>query len=216
MIPAPHTETDEAGFTLVELLVAIALLALMATYALSGLSYMNNFDRVTHRIERQAEVEAAARHLEKTLGDTRVVFGAEETVTAQIEFEGQENSIEVVSILDRALVRGGLFRLRYGLQQSGASADNQGAVLSVWREVFRPRSGSTKEDSIGEPTILMDGVQALHFHYFGSADPEKEPAWRDYWPKGEFLPKLISVDVEFPPGDARRWPQLIIPIQASR
>jgi general secretion pathway protein J len=89
-------------------------------------------------------------------------------------------------------------------------------VFTMWRELFRIRTEAVSKPSEKTPTILIDGVQSLRFRYFGSMDPEKEPAWADNWPKGESLPRLISVEVGFPPGDARRWPPLIIPVQASR
>lgn len=215
MIAVEETESGEAGFTLMELLVAIALLALMATYALNALSYMRNFDRVIGRIEHQAEVEATARHIRQTFSDTRLVFGNDED--ARVEFDGRSDVLKLVSVLNRDLATGGLFRLRYGLRQKSGSGNGEGLVFTVWRELFRPIRGS-EETPVegGEPTILMDGVQSLKFRYFGSREPDKPPAWLESWPASETLPKLISLDVTFPAGDTRRWPQLIIPIQASR
>jgi general secretion pathway protein J len=210
-------ESSEAGFTLIELLVAIALLALMATYALNALSYMQNFDRVINRIERQAAVEATARHLRQTLADARTVFGNADTVSAQVEFEGRSDSLELISVLNRDLTTGGLFRLRYGLEQNSGTPADRGSVFSVWRQLFRPSFGDpNKKTDEGDTTVLMDGVRALRFRYFGSADPEKSAAWLDTWPKGEALPALVSLDVVFPEGDMRRWPPLVIPIQASQ
>jgi prepilin-type N-terminal cleavage/methylation domain-containing protein len=216
MTDIEQAESSEDGFTLIELLVAIALLALMATYALNALSYMQNFDRIINRIERQGEVEATARHLRQTLADARAVFGNAEAVSAQIEFEGRADSLELITVLNRDLAAGGLFRLRYGLQPETAASAEQGSVFAVWRQLFRPNVSDPDKAGQRDATVLMDGVESLRFRYFGSNEPEEEPVWLDTWPKGEILPALISLDVVFPNGDVRRWPQLVIPIQASQ
>ena len=57
---------------------------------------------------------------------------------------------------------------------------------------------------------LVSGAAALTIGYFGVGPPDNERRWRGFWIDRPAAPELVRVRVSFPPGDPRRWPDLIV------
>lgn len=53
-------------------------------------------------------------------------------------------------------------------------------------------------------TILLDRVDSVRFSFL----PPGGSAWTDSWQK-PYPPRLVSVHLEFPRGDGRRWPDIV-------
>jgi hypothetical protein len=58
------------------------------------------------------------------------------------------------------------------------------------------------------PETLGSTPAANEFSYFGAADQDTQPRWRDRWQNASNLP--LRVHVTFPPDDWRKWPDLVI------
>ncbi len=57
-------------------------------------------------------------------------------------------------------------------------------------------------------TILLDGVSAARFRYYGVVPPEKEPSWHEIWRDMPDLPALLSLELDF--ADGTRMPPLLV------
>ncbi|MEM7021858.1 MAG: hypothetical protein AAF637_04610, partial [Pseudomonadota bacterium] len=66
-----------------------------------------------------------------------------------------------------------------------------------------------------EERVLMEEVEALDLAYFGAARPNAEPIWWHEWQAQQTLPRLIRMKLQFPEGDGRRWPELIVGIRVD-
>jgi general secretion pathway protein J len=73
------------------------------------------------------------------------------------------------------------------------------------------------ETPLGEPekpvtTVLLRNVGRLTIAYWQSGDPnaaDDQSTWVDQLDAGT-VPKLIKLTLEFPPGDRRRWPPIVV------
>jgi general secretion pathway protein J len=72
------------------------------------------------------------------------------------------------------------------------------------------------ETPLGNPekpvtTVLLRNVGRMGIGYFEGADPNGggQPSWNDQLNAGE-TPKLIKLTLEFPPGDRRHWPAIVV------
>ncbi len=195
-----RTESGEAGVTLVELLIALALLAVMTGYALAALTRMRDIDRLIERIEAQAAVDAVARHMRQTIADTRAIARYPERPEQRTGFTGKSDAIEFVSALNDELETGGLFDLRYATDGSG--------TLRLGRRLV---NGGADTD-----LALLDSVNSIRFRYWGALEQGGEADWRHSWTIPDRLPLAVEITVNFANGDARRWPMTIIPIEAAR
>ena len=195
-----HGPNSESGTTLVELLVALALLSLMIVYALGALGYLRTMDQFAAGIETQSAVEAVAQHMRQSIADARITFERTDGETTRIVFKGDPTALELVSVLNDELATGGLFVLRY-------EAGGQG-TFSLKRRLHRTE--------LAAEVVLLDGIKNLRFRYFGAIEAGGEASWLERWPVADRLPMAVAVTVTFPESDSRRWPETVIGLAAAR
>ncbi len=193
---------DQSGFTLAEMLVALALLGLMSAFALTSLNTLGEVKRVEARIDGRSDVEAVQRHLQQIIADTRVVFDSDDLGQQKISFSGTPSSLKIITVLDDRFERGGLYRLDYSFAASELKLD-----YALYRPLKSARASKTE--------ILLQNVASLSFRYFGPAENGGVSQWQKSWSTADQLPLAIEVTVGFPPGDTRKWPPLVIPLASS-
>jgi prepilin-type N-terminal cleavage/methylation domain-containing protein len=169
---------DDSGFTLAEMLVAIALLALIATYAVSALQVFSNVRRVERGVDVRASETAAMRSIQVGLAGMRPVKKIGDAGRLVFDFSGSSGVVSFVAPLDVRLERGGLYRMSYGLD-----APVQRLVLHY--QLYRDGGAAALEN-----VVMLDNVTTLAFRY--SADGLK---WEEEWSKPEKLPSLIEVQL---------------------
>ena len=113
------SKRNDDGFTLVELLVSIALLSLMAIYTLNAFSAMRNMNRVVDAFGEQMEVEAVQRHLRGAIGDMRPVFKNDANSQAGLLFEGEADRVAFVVASNGDREVGGLYFVQYFVNENG-------------------------------------------------------------------------------------------------
>jgi general secretion pathway protein J len=201
-VTLPREANGQGGFTLAEMLVALALLGLMSAFALTSINTLGEVRRVEARIDGRGDVEAVQRHMQQAIADTRVIFDSDDQNVEKISFAGTATSLKIATVLDDRFERGGLYRLNYGL------ADSE---LRLSYALVRPLK-SAKPD---EMEVLLGNVSSLSFRYFGPAGDDGALQWQNSWPVSDQLPLAIEVTVRFPSGDTRKWPPLVIPLASS-
>lgn len=184
----------EAGFTLVEMLVSLALCALVALLLLQTLRATSAIDRSARRLAAQEEVHLVRAHLRRAFSE-RAVRRAD---GRHAPFLGRPDRLVMTIQADREAGRGAETRLDLGVVPTAEGLDlvetNGPAVLP------------------GPPETLLQGVHALRMRYFGAQGTESVPRWAPAWTRKDRPPALIEVSVDFPPADGRRWPPLILAV----
>lgn len=199
----------EAGFTLLELLIAITILGLLATILFGGLRFGTRvWNTGDLALERFSEVQSAYEVMRRTL--TRAVPLSPASAAADADdgeigvFEGGVQGLRFLGPAPAGAMPGSIYQ--FALQAEGDD-ERKRLVLSL-----RPLHalGETANSRDLSRVVLLDGVRAIRFAYFGETPESDTPAWLSAWEDGQGLPVLISVQIEFRPGDPRVWPQLIV------
>lgn len=194
----------EHGFTLIEVLVGLALMGMAAAMLLSALHFAA---QAAARLRGEHggidQVVAAQRLVRGTLTRLKPITNPRAAVpTVLLQGDGTRLRF-FASALDRdapdALHQFQLERTSDGrlilfdasMRQAGLRAD--GMRVDGWTA-----------------TPLADRVARLSLRYFGVSRAGGAAAWQDrWWDRGQ-PPQLIAVRVDFQPGDRRVWPDLIV------
>jgi general secretion pathway protein J len=95
-------------------------------------------------------------------------------------------------------------------QNETAASARRNETAARARQNETAASARRNETAEGKEVVLLDRLVNAEFSYFGGGDEEVKPRWRDRWRDASKLPLLVRVQVTFPPGDRRRWPELVI------
>ena len=195
--------SGEAGFSLVELLVSLTLLALMMTYAVTAFSTLRQMNRISGQAAAQDEVDAARAYISAEIADLRVMFEAEANGAQTLVFGGDPHALLYIASSDGARETGGLIQVRLQL--------NGNAELIAERQLMQT-------EPVGPviPVILLHHVASLGFAYAGLADAGGELTWQDTWPKGNALPAAVRIEIGFAADDSRRWPESLVLVRTAR
>lgn len=197
------------GFTLIEILLATALLAAGLALAFATLraatAVANRGESLAQRNERMRAVEGFLR---ARLSVARpVAFALDADSGLARRFAGDGEGVEFVADLPDYLGRGGPY-----LHRIRSERDGDGVRLVV---EFRMVQGGAVIDAAASdgsrpiaPEILADGLRAVRFRYRGMGADQRLGAWQSQWDAAEALP--LQVEVQLQDRDGRAWPTLLV------
>ena len=187
----------DAGFTLVESLAALVIVGLLGLLISVGASRAAMWAMRPDPASRWTSIEAAQDFLRGRLERGFPYVGVL-TSPPQIDFDGLADKADFVAPAAAAKGPDALWRYHLALDPNGDLVLYGRNDLAIDQQRYSDRQ------------VLMRGVGALSLAYFGPAPPDGSAGWRDRWSGQPTLPWLVRVRVDFPPGDPRRWPDLIV------
>lgn len=193
----------EAGFTLLEILLSVALLALVIGLAYGSIRVAMQASRSGEAlIERSEEMRTAQGFLRRQLSQMlpssfeRVEDGGEEK-----RFEGGADFVRFVAPMPGYLSRGGAHVQELALVRVG-----DGYQLEFRHAQLNGFDSLQGFDPDTRPVVLIDGIREGAFG-FRRLEPEGELSdWLSEWEDPLALPLLIRLDIEFDQDGPRRWP----------
>ncbi len=198
-MPDAPPSARQAGFALVEVLVSLALAALIGVLLVEAVRVAGRTASAVAAAEGAEQVQGVRDHLRRTLGSLAsrhmdgslpTVRGGPETLSAAIAPDRNlERPAEVVAAL-AGVPRG------------------DGATDLIERRI--PLETLQGLAPTARSEVLMERVAGLAFRYFGAPAKGLPPVWLPAWTRADRQPDLIEVRVAFPPGDRRRWPPLVV------
>jgi general secretion pathway protein J len=204
MIRLREFTRDDSGFTLLEMLVTLAVLSAVSTLIMGAVFSVRHVARqLLAREAGNEEVHVAQEILRSRIQGLRAVPRASRA-TGVVDFQGDDQRLSFYAPpLDRdapdSLQAFRLVRMATGdLVLFSASSLSENLDLSSpslvgWRG-----------------TKLLDGVEELSISYFGPAPDAAGGRWQRFWYDRAQPPQLIQIAAKFSTGDRRGWPELII------
>lgn len=190
----------EDGFTLLELVVALTLLALLLPLLFGGLHFGTAvWQRVDDRGRSGGDAEAVQTVLRRLIAQASPTPVMVEAGRTAVSFDGDREGVTFLAPLPAAADVQGFGRI------SLHSADAKGAkrLVMTW----------TPELAAGAPhdEVLLDGLAEIRFAYFGpdGDEPSGPPSWQEEWRRRPALPRLVRLHVRFADGRGRSWPDLV-------
>lgn len=195
---------DERGFSLVEMLVSLAILGLAAVLLSGGLDRLayaaqrdNGEDRASDQV---MAAQLALRHVverlvpEKATGIGGSVVDAYGDA-ARFDFIGQplDRNAPAAEQHYRLLRNANGDLVLYSLSTLAATTDPREPSLTGW-----------------QANRLLARTSGLAIRYFGPLPEGGPPTWQVTWSTRPAPPLLIAIRVAFAADDRRVWPDLVI------
>jgi len=194
-----------AGFTLVELLLAITLMSILLGLTYTGLRAAT---RSSHRGEQLlaagGELRAAHQFIRRQLNQMLPLSYAEtdDAEAERIVFEGDETHIKYVAPMPGYLGTGGP-----QVQVVEVVNDDDGGYVVQFSHALL--QGFTDDRLLDrDPVLLLEGVKSAGFSFLGKDEEGELTDWSSSWDQPEQLPVAVRFDVEFEEGLNLEWPEL--------
>lgn len=189
------TASDQ-GFTLAELLIALAISALVLALAAGGLRMAARMSERSAEIDSMAALAVARGTLTDCIEGAMPVSEVDARGQVRLAFEGGRDRLSLVCLLDGPR--------RVTIEARGL---RDAIALTLAEAPFMRHA----RDDPGKPHVLSGGIARLMIRYYGEERDGRGLAWRDAWTGGTGrLPLLVGITVELRNGDPRRWPELIL------
>jgi len=215
VIRSSPMEGPDSGFTLIEVLVATSLLAIVASLIVASINSSNMALASLQRNLASDEMPLAQSFVRSAIAGVRPVPGVAGPDGGSGSLVGSENGLALVTTAATASRPGGLFEVTIALEPSPANAGSLDLVANV--ALHRaPNSGPLPPHVPGNSALIAAGVSSAHFSYFGVEKGAETATWLNSWTDASRLPLMVALDVAFPPGDARVWPRLVAPLAVTR
>jgi len=189
------------GFTLVEMLVALAVAALLVSLVYGSIRVGQ---RSVGALDRQVEnfelmrigwqfVREAIAHAGPATDPARAY--------SRTGFEGTSDRLVFIASMPSYVGIEGPMRISLG-----ALATPDGDQLLLTRERLEEDAAAAAQAPL-EQAVLVEHLDGLQIEYFGQVERGAPPAWQGFWDDARRLPNLIRIQVR--PADGPAWPLLI-------
>lgn len=195
--------TGEQGLTLIELLLSLAILAVLTGFLAGGLSMARRAFDADRSSEIGSETNAAIQTISGLIGSALPIRVNDGGQKVTIRFVGRQGALSFVGLSEGRSLRGGPQKIM--LRRSG------GELIVDFTALTGIQSKDTPEPS---PTrvVALSGVREIRLGYFGRPDPAAAPAWHADWVRAELLPDLVSIRIEFE-DERRNEPPIIVALR---
>jgi len=190
---AARRRQGEQGLTLIELLLALAILALLTGFLAGGLSIGRRAFDADRAGEISGETDTAIQAMTSLIASALPGRAGTANPKSGVMFDGRRETMSFVSLSEGRSLRGGPHLVR--LRRSGM--DLVVDVMGSNPETAEGAAGLTPMR-----VVVLSGVRDIRFSYFGSVKPEGPSGWQAQWLGAERLPALVSIQIDFE--DARR------------
>jgi len=196
------------GFTLLEVLASLVLLALLLIGVYSGLRTATHSVRSgTAAVARIDQIRSAQQFLQSELAQSMAQPISKNAQGDNIYFQGDAHEMRYVAPLP-----GYLGRLGPQLQSLKLVDNGHGDASLVLTLALLPPDGSPPK-ALGDPQVLLDHIRSGEFSYRGIDTQGKPVPWSGTWSDGRLLPLLVRVQLLAQGNYA--WPLIEVPLRVN-
>ena len=204
----------QRGFTLIELIAAITLLALLTTILMGTVrSAERSTSAANDAVERTEQYARTQAFLREHISGVLPMRWRRE-LSQPLKFSGRQTSLTYFAPVTSQIAEGGVMWWQLAIATS-----QQKSQLVLRRRPSDPEEKAVPDLSSAEqPIVLADNIEALSISYFDAGDdPLRNPdsgSWVESWDENSRMPSMIAIRVTESGG--KRWPDLYVPVKLSQ
>ncbi|HSC23046.1 MAG TPA: prepilin-type N-terminal cleavage/methylation domain-containing protein [Casimicrobiaceae bacterium] len=202
----PATVSHDRGFTLLELIVSLVLLALLSGVLFGAVRLAG---RSTDGGDAKAAASASMRLAEQFLRanlEAQHPLRMRKIVDWPLLFSGTNDEMRYTARLPARVASGGIWFYRLVVR-----GEEPHSPLVVERTIPDVSADTMPAFDNAERSVLAENIASLRIGYFGrdpDAGPTAAPSWHDQWNDAQRLPTMIRIDVT--PKVGAPWPTLYV------
>ncbi len=188
-----------AGFTLLELLVALAVFSMLVVGLTQGLRFgIQGWGAQSRETRKLAELDSVDRLLRNLLSSVQQRGGS--------AFSGEPHQLRFIGLLPRAAPPA------IRVETITLLVTKDGLLALSWVPPVTAKSAKPPQPTV---TPVLDHVAGMQIAYYAEAQPaaenkELKAGWRARWDDGGKIPTMIRIHIDFAEGDPRHWPDFVI------
>jgi len=202
-----QTRARQSGFTLIEVLLAMSLFALIMALAYGGFSAsVRATTSGEELIEQTNQLRISHQFVRRQLSLVQSLIieeGDEDGI--QVRFIGDRDYVRFVAPMPGYLSYGGSY-----VQELRIEPNGDGQALVYYYAMLNGYEPGEIEATDG--IVLIDRIGGGSFRYLGSDPETQEPFWDEFWEQTNMMPLAVSLEIDLDRDNGLYWPDLIAPV----
>lgn len=204
---------SRSGFTLIEMLVGLALLGLMTLVLFGALRFsIRSWDRAEIKTLQVVDLRIVEGVLRREIGKAFPLRIGQANEN-KIAFEGDSKQVHFVTALPAHLSGGGLSLVALELAEDRDEVKQSTAGKALVLKHVIP-DGETRDFSAldkSDRSVLLKGLEDVEFAFFGQDNDQTEGSWRNQWTSSARTPALLRIKLKFAGNDDVR--EMLLPLR---
>lgn len=195
-----------AGFTLIEVMLAMTLLSIMVVLLFSSLRIgAESWNKGEIKIAQVNEKAVVYQFFKRHLPSIQPLWDDFSEDKRRFAFQGEREKLQFVSLFPASAGRKGLqlFEITFDKKE-------RGMIKIILKPFFPTIEGN---DWQTEEVVLLDNVELFEVSYFGKEERGNENIWHESWQEKGGLPALLKIKIELI--DQSYWPEMVFALKLS-
>jgi general secretion pathway protein J len=209
MIAVTRSMGRQRGFTLLEVMLAILLLAVLLAGAYGAIRTavhgMHSGELAIDRINRLRVAQEFLRHQVSRI--MPLAFAKDSGTNQSFVFDGRSNFMRFVAPMPGYLSRGGAY-----VQTLSLVGSRGGGMQLLFTDDMLNGFDIDVKDTDREPSVLLDEIQDGKFQYRTLDDQGQLTDWIDEWPDPTVTPVMVRIVIQMRPETHLGFPEMDIPM----
>jgi general secretion pathway protein J len=195
----------QTGFTLIELVVAMALLATMMVLMYSGLTFsLKGWDAGASNGQITADRRIGENFLRREVSEL-FPMRWKDPMVVRLAFEGDTQRLRFVSSRPAGVTLGGLSLVGLEVEEGKSSRERNLVMRRAMPDDAAKDFGPLDQ---AKGTVILPGVDGVAFSYFGAETDFADPRWQDKWTYEGRVPLMVRM--RFHTADGTALPEMVV------